>query len=342
MLTGSDFPSTVRVDLEIKYSEGLKAVQDPSYLRLVEIVPTTSNSKVEVFYGDKPRLRRFRSERQPQKFNEYKLNMTTDGWELTHEVKKDELNRDQSGGLLMKKALEFGTAVETSKQIEFFEFLRNGSSIKGFDKAHLYDFNHRYVTSSGVTLSVAAQSNMHLGGSQLDATTMQIERQRYAEYLTDQNKTWGLELTDVLVRKGSLNHKVAMELNNSQYTVEASTVKGQMTENVFKGSFNIMTTTYGIGASEWISFALNMPEFKPVKILSETVNPGFDNFEFTAIGLERESESSFWRNDVSMGVKGYFDYNPGYWFTTFLHGSSAYTFTPDDSESQRVLYPNLD
>lgn len=344
MLTGSDFPSTVRVDLAIKFSEGLRAKEDPSYLNLIEIVPTTSNSKQEVFYGELARLRRWNSgERKPKDFEEYKQNMTTQRWELTHEVKRDDLNRDQSPQkLLMKKAQDFGHAVALSKQIEFWDYLHNGSSVVGYDKEMFYGFNHRYVNSRGVSNSaVAAQSNMHLGGSQLDATTLQLERQHYTNILTDKNQKFGLRLTDVVVYDGSQNHKVAMELNNSQYTVEASTVKGQFTENVFKGSFNIIPTVYGLGMTEWISFALNIPEMKPVKVLSETVNPGFDNFEFKAIGLEQESEGSFWRNDVSFGVLGFFDYNPGYWQTSRLHGSSAYVYAVDDLDSQRVSYPNV-
>lgn len=339
-----NFPSSIRVDLEIAYSEGMKAVPDTSYTKLIEIVPSTSNSKIEVFYGDQPRMRRWRGERQAQTFNEYKMNINSDQWELTKSFKRKDFANDQSGGRLMQKAKEFGTEFELSKQQEFFEFLRNGASIMGFDKANLYDFNHRYVTSSGATISaVAAQSNMNLGGSALDAATLQLERAAYAQYVTDKNQKWGLQLTDILVYQGSANHKAAMELNNSSFTVEANTVKGTMTENVFKGSFNIMTTVYGLGTTDWISFALNFPQFKPVKVLSETVNPGFDNPRFTTLGLEpsNESSESFYRGEVAMGIEANFDYNPGYWFTTILHGSSSYSFTPLNNESQRVLYPNI-
>lgn len=340
-MNGSDFSQTIRVDTEIAYSEGLKSASTGDYKQLVEVVPTTSNSKNEVFYGSKNRLRRFRAERQPQKFAEYKMNMTSDGWEMTHVLKKDEINREQDPQkYIMKKARDFGAVVESSKEIEFWEFLRNGSSIKGFDAANLFDFNHRYVDASGVTNTlVAAQQNMHLGGSQIAAITIQLEREHYANLKDDTNKPLGLRLTHVAVVPGSENETRAMEVNNSQFTVE--TTKGQMTTNVFQGSYDILRTYYGIGSSEWFSFALNDSEFKPVKVLSETRNPGFDNFEFEAIGLDSTSEASFWRNDVALGVKGYFDYNPGYWFTARLHGSSSYTFTPADSESQRVLYPNV-
>lgn len=336
----TDFPATIRVDLEVKFNEGIMAVADTSYTRLLEVVPSTSNAKVEVFYGDLPRLRRKRGEKQPQKFNEYKFTLLGDAWELTTEYKREDLNRQQSPvNFLMNRASSLGTALEVSKQQEFFEFLRNGSSMKGFDGANLYDFSHVYKTSAGATLGVV-QSNMHLGGSQLDTATMQLEQQYYAEIKSDLGKNLGLDLTDILVYQGSLNHKAAREISNSTYTVENSSSKGTFTENIFRGSFNIMTTTYGIGASEWISFSLKYPEFKPVKVLSETRNPGFDNPKFVSLGLNEESPESFNLGIVKLGYEAYFDFNPGYWFTTRLHGSSAYTFTPSDSENQRVIYPN--
>jgi phage major head subunit gpT-like protein len=342
-ITTNDFPRSInRADLEIKFSEGLKGAEDPQFRQLIEVIPAASNAKEEVFYGDHPRLRRWKDERQPGQFNEYKLTINADAWEATRVWKRSELNRDASGGILRRKVMEFGNLVETSKMLEFWEFLHNGTSIKGFDKANLYDANHRYVDSKGVTISaVAAQSNLQLGGSQLDATTLRLEEQHYSDLLTDQNKKWGLQLTHVAVYQGSANHKNARELNNSQFTVEANTVKGQMTTNVFQGSFDIITFRDGFGASEWLSFALNLPEFKPVKVLSETMNPGFDNFEFETNGLDTPTDDSFWRDHVGVGVKGYWDYNPGYWFTTNMHGSSSYSFTASDLENQRTRYPNL-
>jgi hypothetical protein len=341
MMDRSDFPASIRVDLAIKFNEGFRAKESDAWRQLVEIVPTTSNAKEEVFYGQKPLLRRWRGERQPQKFNEYKMNMTTDQWELTYSWKRKDLNNDQ-GKRLMALTMNFANEVALTREIKFWQFLRNGSSIKGFDKANLYDFNHIYTDTSGATYG-SVQSNMHLGGSQLDTTTIQIARQRYAEVETDKpGIKWGLRLTDVAVYDGSINHKNALEIANSQFTVDASTVRGQMTNNVFQGSFNIMTTNYGIGASEWITFSTTEPQFKPVKVLSETVNPGFDSPRFSSIGFDGdESDSSFWRGEISVGVEMNYDYNPGYWFTTFLNGSSSYVFTPVDNEDQRVSYPNL-
>lgn len=341
MLTKSDFPNTAnRVDLEVKFNAAMEAAVNTDHLQLLEIVPTTSSAKEEIFYGDKARLRRMRGERQPQKFNEYKMILTLDEWELTHAPDKKLLDDDQSPQkTLTTEVQNFGNAVASSKEAEFWEFLRNGASISGFDRARFFDFNHRYVTSSGVTISaVAAQSNMNLGGSGLDATTVQLDRQNYAGIRTDQNKPWGGRMTHVAVFDGSQNHKNAMELANSQFTVEASTVKGQMTQNVFKGAFNIITTVYGLGTTEWMSFDLSDPRYKPVKVLSHSVSPGFDNMEFSMLGLE--SDNGFWRREVAFGVYGRWDYNPGYWQTAYLHGSSNYSFTPADTESQRVMYPN--
>lgn len=336
-----DFPASIRVDLNIAFNEGLKTVIDTSYLSLVEVVETTSNAKLETFYGADPTIRRWRGERQPQKFFEYKLNMNTDQWEGTRTYKRKDFNNDQ-GKRLLERAKNFGIMTELGKQKEFWTFLRNGVSTIGFDRANLFDSNHAFVDTSGVTRG-GNQSNIHAGGSQLDALTLQLEKQYYSDLLNDQGNKFGLELTDILVYQGSANHKAAMELNNSQFTVQASTVLGQMTPNVFQGSFNIMTTVYGIGASEWMSFSKSNPEFKIVKVLSETTNPGFNSPRFSALGIDpnNESSESFWRGEVSLGVELNFDYNPGYWFVSRLHGTTSYTFTPADSEIQRVLYPNL-
>ena len=339
MMDRSDFPASIRVDLAIKFSEGFRAATDEKWLQLVEVVPSTSNAKDEVFYGQKPLLRRWIGERQPQKFNEYRMRIGSDQWELTYRWKRKDLNNDQ-GKRLMALTMDFGNEVALSRQIRFWQFLRNGASIRGFNGANLYDFNQIYTDTSGATYG-AVQSNMHLGGSQLDATTLQLERHWFAELETDKpGIKWGLRLTDIAVYDGSVNHKAAMELNNSQFTVEASTTKGQMTQNVFQGSFNIMPTVYGIGASEWISFSTTLPQFKTVKVLSETVNPGFDTPRFTSIGFNdsQETDSSFDRGEVAIGAEMNYDYNPGYWFTTRLHGTSSYVFTETDLETQRPTY----
>ncbi len=335
------FPTSLGVDLKIAFDQGIQAMADNAYTQLIEIVPSNSDSKKEVFYGDQPLMQRWRGERQAKDFYEYKLTLNADQWELSRKWKRKDVAHDQSGGVLITKAKNFGEAFEVTKQREFWDTLHNGTSIMGFDKANLFDFNHCYVDSTGITHG-SAQSNMHLGGSQLDATTLQLEKFRYTQIQTDQGNVWGLQLTHVGVLNGSLNHKLAMELSNSQFTVEANTVKGQMTENVFRGSFDIITTFYGLGASEWYSFALNMPEFKPIKVLSETVNPGFTNPRFTTVGLDpsNESDESFYNGYVKFGLEANFDYNPGYWFTANLHGSSAYVYTPVDQSRQRVLRPN--
>lgn len=338
----ADFPSTITVDLDIKFSEGMKSAQTAEWRPLIEVVPTTANAKKEIFYGSIPRLRRWKDERQGGKFAEYLLNMNTDRWEKTVEYDRAELNQDQSGGVLLNKVTSFTTQVQADLTQEFWEFLHNGSSIKGFDGANFYSANHSYVNSSGASTnpSQAQQSNIHLGGSQFNATTLQLEQFHYAQIKDDTNRPMGLKLTDVAVLRGSENAKTARELINSTFTVEASTVKGQMTQNVFQGQFNLIEFDYGFGASEWVTFANNIPEMKPVKVLSQTRNPGFDTPRFSTVGIEQESDTSFWRGKVGMGIEMHFDFNPGYFQTTRLHGSSGYVFTPADLESQRSRFPN--
>jgi phage major head subunit gpT-like protein len=338
-LTKSNFPETIRVDLDIEYGQSMEKGTATEYQNLIEIVPTTSTAKREVFYGDKGQLRRFRSERQPQGFREYKQVITLDDWEYTETVPRSDLEDVQDpAGYLRNFVGNFANVVATSKEIEFWEFLRNGVSITGYDKDQFFSFNHTYTDTSGDTVAGITQANMHLGGSQLDTTTIALARQHFAGLVTDTGKAWKGRLTDVVVYQDSDNHNNAREIANSQYTVQASTVKGQMTNNIYQGSFNIIPTYYGIGTTEWMSLDLSNPRFKPVKVLSHTVSPGFNNFEFSQ--QTTGSYDEFWRRDWAFGVFGRFDYNPGYWQTAYLHGSSNYTFTPADSESQRVLMPN--
>lgn len=344
MLTGDQFPQGIQVDLKIAYTEGRQSATDPAFRRLTEIVPTNSTAKTEVFYGDKGRLRRFRAERQPQQFNEYKQVITLDDWEYTTTVKKHVLDDDQSGGVLRNKVVNFGNVVESSLQIEFWEFLHNGTSTTGFDGQNLFDFFHTYTDSKNVThgaqgaqdaFTGATQDNMHLGGSQVASSTVQLLGEHFSSLLSDTGKVLGMRLTDIAVKRGSLNHKAARELSNSQFTVD--TGLQTFTENVFRGAFGIIEFDYGAGSTEWYGFDLSDASMKPVKVLSHNKN-GFDSFEFTS--LLQDSETGFWRNEFAFGVMGRFDYNPGDWRTCFLHGSSTYTFTPSDSESQRVLQPN--
>lgn len=337
MLTESDFPQTLAIDLEIKFNEGRQSMANKDYRKLIEVVPTTSDAKKEVFYGDKGRLRRFRGERQPQRFNEYKALITLDDWEYTETVKRQVLDDDQSGGQLKAKVGNFGNAVETSLQMETEEYIRNGVSQRSFDTHMFFEPFHTYVDSSGLDRGVT-QGNVHWGGSQLDATTVQIMQSHFANLKSDTGKVLGMRLTDVVVKRGSVNAKTARELANSTFTVEASTVKGQMTENVFKGNFNIIEFDYGLGASEWMGLDLSDPEMKPVKVLSHTVSPGFDNMEYTQ--LLKDSDTGFWRNEFAFGIFGRFDWNPGDWRTAFLHGSSTYNPVLADNERQRVLQAN--
>lgn len=331
------------IDLRVAFNEGMQAMADTQYTQLIEIVPSTSDAKKEIFFGDQPLMQRWRGERQPRNFFEYKITMNADQWENTRSWKRKDLAHDQSGGVLIAKTRNFGQSFEVTKQKEFWDFLHNGTSIQGFDKASLFSFSHVYTDSVGATHgAVGVQTNMHLGGSQIDAGIIQIEQERFANYLTDQGLPWGLALTHVGVKRGSLNHKVAKEIANSQYTIEVQSAKGPLTTNVFQGSFDIIDTVYGLGSSEWYSFALNMPEFKPVKVLSETVNPGFTDPRFTVLGLDPSNEStdSFFNGKISIGYEANFDYNPGYWFTAFLHGSSGYSYTPVDNSRQRAAAPN--
>ncbi len=338
MLTKDGFPQSVKVDLQVAYHEGRDEVGSAvNYGQLIKIVPTTSTSKIEVFYGDKGRLRRFRGERQSQTFYEYKQIHTLDDWEYTISVKRQVLDDDQSGGVLRNKVKNFGRVVESSLEAETFEFLHNGTSIIGFDGKQFFHFFHTYKDSSGVDHGIT-QANMHLGGSQLDATTLQLENQRYAELQSDQGKPYGARLTHVAVKRGSGNAKTARELSNSQFTVEASTVKGTMTSNIFNGSFKIIEFDWGFGSSEWLSFDLTDPQSMPINVLSHTVSPGFGNLEYQQ--QVEDSYTGFMRNEFLFGVFGRFDWNTGDWRTANLHGSSSYTFTPADSESQRVVYGN--
>lgn len=347
MMTQDDFKQSLnRADLEIKFNEGLRSAVRDDYSAMIEVVESASNSKMEVFYGDKPNLRRWHGVKKPQEFEEYKLNITADGWELTYEWKEADLNREADpAGYLRREVQSFGYEFAKTKEDEFFKFLRNGVSVNGFDRHPLYGPSHSYVNAEGATNSaVAGQANVHWGGSQLDATTLQLEQAHYVGLRTDKNRPWGLPMTHVLVKEGSVNHKNAKELSNSQFTVESSTAKGQMTQNIFQGSFNIISTqSVHWGDSEWASFALGDGRFKPVKVLSETKNPGYTNPKVLFIGVDGNnmSESRFWRGDVAASVESYFDYNPGYWMTTRLHGSSTYSPTVEDLESQRVLLPNI-
>jgi phage major head subunit gpT-like protein len=339
MLTKDNFPQSLAVDLEVAYKEGREEVgSNVMYNNIIRIVPTTSNAKQEVFYGDKGRLRRFRGERQPKAFYEYKQNMTLDDWEYTISVKRTVLDDDQSGGVLRNKVKNFGRVIESSLEAETFEFLHNGTSIIGFDGKQLFHKFHTYKDSNGVDHG-QTQSNLHMGGSQLDATILQLEMAHYAELTSDTGKPIGMKLTDIFVKRGSANAKSARELSNSQFTVEASTVKGTMTTNVFSGAFTLNEFDYGFGNTEWFSADLSDPETKPVIVLSHSVSPGFNNLEYTQ-QLE-DSYTGFMRNEFLFGVFGRFDWNPGDWRCINLHGSSAYTFTPSDSSSQRALYPNV-
>lgn len=338
MLTKDSFPQSLAVDLEVAYKEGREEVGSKvAYNNIIKVIPTTSNAKREVFFGDKGRLRRFRGERQPKSFYEYKQNMNLDDWEYTISVKRTVLDDDQSGGILRNKVKNFGRVIESSLEAETFEFLHNGTSIIGFDGKPLFSMFHTYLDSNGANHG-QTQGNLNLGGSQLDATTLQLEMQHYAELASDTGKPIGTRLTDIFVKRGSVNAKTARELSNSQFTVEASTVKGTMTTNVFNGAFTLNEFDYGFGASEWFSADLSDPETKPIVVLSHSVSPGFNNMEYTQ--QVEDSYTGFMRNEFLFGVFGRFDWNPGDWRCINLHGSSSYTFTPADSGSQRVLYPN--
>lgn len=337
MITSDNFPKSVRVDLDIAYKEGREAVSDGAYKQLIEVVPTTSTAKDEVFYGDKGTLRRFRGERKPQQFNEYKQTITLDDWELTRTVKRQVLSDDQSGGLLRRKVKEFGLEVETSLEAETYEFLHRGVSIKAFDGAMFFATNRTYLDSSGVTHGTA-WSNINTGGSQIVATTLQLAQKHFAGVLSDTNKPLGMRLTHVLVRRGTDNAKSAKEIANSQYTVEVSTVKGSNTVNTLNGAFGVIECDYGIGDTEWVALDLSKPDMLPIKVLSHSIDPGFNNLEFTQ--LLEDSETGFWRNEFAFGVWGRFDWNPGDPRSAFLHGASNYTETAEDLGSVRVLYPN--
>lgn len=336
-ITASNFPMSLKADLRVTYEEGRRAASNADWRNLTTIEPTTSNSKIVVFYGDKNRLRRFRGERQPQKFNEYKQVITLDDWEYTETVKRQVLDDDQSGGQLKRKVGNFAKAVDTSLQIEAEEYLRKGTSQTCFDTNQYFGRNHVYTDTSGATRGTL-WTNFEVGGSQLDATTVQLEQQHFANLKGDTDKKLGMRLTHVGVANGSINHKTAMELANSQYTIEVSTSKGANTTNVFQGAFGIIPFDYGLGDSEWYGFDLSGPE-KPMMVLNHSVSPGIDNMDYTQ--LLENSDTGFWRNEFAFGVFGRFDFNPGDPRTARLHGTTTWTSEfAEDLERNRVLEPN--
>lgn len=336
MLTRDNFPQSVKTDLKIAYQEGRDAFTGREYREMVNVVPTTSSAKVQVFYGNKGKLQRFRGERQPKAFNEYKQTMTLDRWELTTTVKREVIDDDQSGGILRRKVSEFGNAVERSLKEETERFLRDGVSVMSFDGTPFFGAVHVYTDSQGTTRGTV-WGNVNWGGSQLDATTLQLAEQHFADLKGDNDEILGMQLTHVVVKRGSANHKAAKELSNSQFTVEASTARGSMTENVFRGAFSIIPVDYGFGASEWAALDLSQSDMKPINVLSHTVSAGFDNLEYTQ--LLEDSDTGFWRDELAFGVYGRFDWNPGDPRTAYLNGSSTYSVSTD-LERQRVLAAN--
>lgn len=339
-LTKTRFPQTYRVDMDVLFSKGMDTSGDAEWRGIIEVIPTTSNSKNEVFYGDKGRVHRFRGERKPSIFREYKLNMNLDSWEMTETIPRDDMDDippEAVPGALKTKIGNFTNAVTSSLEAEAWEYLHNGTSQTGFDQNNLFSFNHTYTDSSGDTVSGITQGNMHLGGSQVAPSTIQILEEHFATLKTDTEKPWKGRLTDVVVTRGSRNAKAAKELNNSMFTVEIATALGANTDNVFKGSFNIIEVDYGIGASEWYGLDLSDPSKKPLKVLSHVGN-GIDQPEF---GSQVDgSHDDFWRRDWAYGIFMRFDFNPGYWQTAYLHGSSSYVFEITDSERQRIVQPN--
>lgn len=315
-------PKAVRIDLETSFDEGREVGSDGQYRKLLRMETTNGEGQEVVFYGDKGRLRRFKDERQPQNINEYSYLARVKTWEMTHAIRRETVEDDRSG-VLLQKAQNFGTAVEESLDAYTIEFLRLGSSTIGFDKAPLFSESHRYVTSSGATVdSVDAQSNMNLAGLALGATSVQDLREHFANIKSDKDKPMNMRLTDILVKEGSDNQKAALELANSQYTVETSSARGGFTENIYRGSFNVMTTVYSIGASEWFGFDLSDPEMRPIVML-EHASAGVNNLEFTA-QLE-DSHDGFWRNSYAFGVRTRVGWNPGDWRSAYLYGSSNWS-----------------
>lgn len=342
MLTKSDFPQSMSVDalaadLMIAQGEGRGRMIDKEYTRLIEVVPTSSDSKLETFFGEKGRFRRFRGERQPQIFYEYKSLLMLDDWEYTETVKRQVLDDDQTGGALRNRIGDFGYAAEVDLKRRTEEHLRRGTSYKCFDTNMFFSQNHVYTDTKGATHGTK-WSNFFVGGSQVSPTTIQLTAQHFANIKTDRDTMWMGRLTDVGVRRGTANEVTAREIANSQYTVDVSTVKGSNTTNVWRGSFGIITFDHGIGHSEWYGFDLSGSE-KPIKVLNHTVSPGWDNLEYTQ--LLQNSETGFWRNEFVFGYFGRFDWNPGDPRTACLYGTTTWT-DPDDAdlERRRVLEPN--
>lgn len=337
MLTEDNFPQSLRADLAIAYEEGRQPTADLSYRELIEVVPTTSSAKIEVFYGDKGKIRRFRGERQPQNFNEYKQTITLDDWEYTETIKRQVLDDDQSGGKLREMVGNFGRAVDISLQRETQEHLRRGTSYRGFD-TNMFFGTHVYTTSSGATLGTP-YTNFLTGGSQVAVSTIQAVSQYFAQLKSDTGNVFGLKLTHVGVKRGTDNERVAKEIANSQFTVQISTERGANTKNVFQGAFDIIPMDYGIGDTEWFAFDLSDPMRKPVKVLSHTISPGFGNLEYTQ--LLQDSDTGFWRNEFAFGVFGRFDWNPGDPRTAILYGSTTWVDPNTDLERGRVSQPNM-
>jgi phage major head subunit gpT-like protein len=340
VIARTNFPQTLKADLEVEYREGRRRAEDPSYKQILDVVRTSADSKRIVFLGGKGRLRRFRGERQPSGFNEYSYIATLDEWEKTIPVQRTVLDDDQSGGMLKRAVTNFSESIETSLVQETWEALRNGASYKAWDRANFFDFNHAYVNSSGATVSAGSTySNMNLGGLGVSTSTI-ADAQRHFSYVLkqDDGSNWGGRLTHVVVARGSDNAINAKEIANSQFTVLGSATRGSNTTNVWQGAFDVVEVDYGIGASEWIALDLSDPNFKPLIMLSHSTSPGYENMEYTQ--LLEDSETGFWRNEFNFGVYGRFDWNYGDPRTAYLFGVSSYSFTAPDLERQRRQDPN--
>lgn len=337
-MTREQFPESLKADLAVTYAEGRQARANAEWRQLCEIVPTTSSAKREAFYGGKGHLRRFRGERQPNTFYEYHQNITLDDWEMTETVKRQVLDDDQSGGFLKNKIGNFALAVDIELQRRTEEHLRRGTSYRCFDTNMFFSRNHVYTDSRGNTLGTL-WTNLNTGGSQVDATTVQLMQNHFAKLMDDRDRVLGMKLTHLGVRRGTLNAKAAKELANSQYTIEVATVRGANTNNIFQGAFGIIEFDYGIGDSEWYAFDLSDKSMLPIKILSHSISPGFDNMQYTQ--LLEESDSGFWRNEFAFGVFGRFDWNPGDPRSAVFNGTTTWVDPEDDDwERRRELEAN--
>lgn len=209
------------------------------YEQITTVIDSNKRTEEYTWLGSTPEMREWIDERRKSSLNEKYFSATNLKYEVTLEVKRDDIEDDLTGQYILR-AGQLGEEARRYVDKLTFTTLAAGNATTCYDGQNFFSASH----SEG---SSGTQSN--LGTTALSATNLKTAITNFENLLDDQGKPFGV-IADTLVIPPALKW-TAMELLNSSFYPEEGTTTAKLATNVLQGALKLVVSPYITDTDSW-------------------------------------------------------------------------------------------